>query len=213
VNADSVRPFAPASVAGDVAIVYLHGFASSPASAKATAMARAIDALPASARPRFAVPALDHHPARALAQVEDLVRAERFARATLTFVGSSLGGFYAVALASRLGTRAVLVNPAIRPYDDLRPYAGPQTNLYTGETFVVTPEHFDALAALRVPRLPDPRRFFLLVQTGDEVLDWRESVAYCAGAWQHVEGGGDHGFARFDAQVPAVLRFAGVRVP
>ena len=31
-----------------------------------------------------------------------------------------------------------------------------------------------------------------------------------AGASQFVQGGGDHGFRDFDAQIPAVLRFAGV---
>jgi predicted esterase YcpF (UPF0227 family) len=194
-------------------IVYLHGFRSSPSSVKATAFARAVDALPATIRPQFLVPALDPDPARAVADVLRLVRARAADRDALTFVGSSLGGFYATHLAERLGTRAVLVNPAIRPYDDLRPCVGVQTNLYTGETFVVTPAHFDALAALRVPKITNPSRYFLLVQTGDEVLDYREAVAYFRGAWQHVEGGGDHGFQRFEMQIPAILRFAGVIVP
>ena len=195
-------------------IVYLHGFRSSPASVKATALAAAVAALPAAIRPRLHVPALEFAPAQAIAGVERWVREHVPAPGSaLTFVGSSLGGFYATHLAEDTGARAVLINPAIRPYDDLAAYAGTQTNLYTGTTFVVAPAHFDELRALAVPRITRPARYFLLVQSGDEVLDWRESVAYCAGAWQHVEGGGDHGFARFDAQVPAVLRFAGVRVP
>jgi predicted esterase YcpF (UPF0227 family) len=49
----------------------------------------------------------------------------------------------------------------------------------------------------------------LLVRTGDELLDWREAVAYFAGASQYVLGGGDHGWADFDAEVAMVLRFAG----
>jgi hypothetical protein len=195
---------------GVSAIVYLHGFRSSPASAKASALGRAIDELPATVRPRHRVPALDHDPARAIAQVLALVRDESVDAADLTFVGSSLGGFYATYLAERLGARAVLVNPAMRPFDDLRPYVGVQTNLYTGEAFVVTPAHFDALAALRVPAITRPERYFLLVQTGDELLDYREAVAHFRGAWQYVEGGGDHGFQRFEAQIPAILRFAGV---
>ena len=104
----------------------------------------------------------------------------------------------------------MLVNPAIRPYDDLRPYLGPQTNLYTGETFVVTDAHFAELAALAVARITRPERYWLLVQTGDEVLDYREAIAFYAGAFQYVQGGGDHAFQRFEAQIPAVLRFAGV---
>jgi len=192
-------------------IVYLHGFRSSPASVKAAAVTAAVEALPESIRPRLHVPALDVSPARAVAAVEAWIRGnvagpERW----LTFVGSALGGFYATCLAERLGARAVLVNPAIRPYDDLAEYVGAQTNLYTGATFVVTQAHFDELRALAVPRITRPSRYFLLVQSGDEVLDWREAVAYYGGAFQHVEGGGDHAFQGFAARIPAILRFAGV---
>ncbi len=193
-------------------LVYLHGFRSSPASVKATALGRAIEALPAAIRPRCHVPALSHDPALAIEQVLRQVRDSVAELSGLTFVGSSLGGFYATNLAERLGARAVLINPALRPFDDLRPYAGEQVNLYTGETFVVTAAHFEALAALRVPVVTRPERYFLLVQTGDEVLDYREAVACYRGAWQHVEGGGDHGFRNFEAQIPAILRFAGVPV-
>jgi predicted esterase YcpF (UPF0227 family) len=192
-------------------IVYLHGFRSSPASVKAAAVTAAVAALPEPIRPRLHVPALDVSPARAVAAVEAWIRGNVAApERWLTFVGSSLGGFYATCLAERLGARAVLVNPAIRPYDDLAAYLGAQTNLYTGATFVVTPAHFDELRALAVPRITRPSRYFLLVQSGDEVLDWREAVAYYGGAFQHVEGGGDHAFQGFEVRIPAILRFAGV---
>jgi predicted esterase YcpF (UPF0227 family) len=49
-----------------------------------------------------------------------------------------------------------------------------------------------------------------MVQTGDEVLDYREAVRFYAGAWQFVEGGGDHAFRVFEAQLPNVLRFCGI---
>ena len=192
-------------------IVYLHGFRSSPASVKAAAVTAAVEALPESIRPQLHVPALDFAPAQAVAAVEAWIRANVAApERWLTFVGSSLGGFYATHLAERTGARAVLINPAIRPFDDLAAYVGPQVNLYTGATFVVTPAHFDELRALTVPRITRPSRYFLLVQSGDEVLDWREAVAFYGGAFQYVEGGGDHSFRNFAAQMPAILRFAGV---
>jgi predicted esterase YcpF (UPF0227 family) len=68
------------------------------------------------------------------------------------------------------------------------------------------------LAALRVDRITQPERYFLLAQTGDEVLDWREAVGYYGGAWQFVQGGGDHAFQDFESQIPAILRFAGMRM-
>jgi uncharacterized protein len=192
-------------------IVYLHGFRSAPASVKAAALAKAVAALPEARRPRLHVPALEFSPARAVAEIGMWVRANVAApERSLTLVGSSLGGYYATCLAERLGAKAVLVNPAIRPYDDLVAYLGAQTNLYTGATFVVTESHFDELRALAVPRITRASRYFLLVQSGDELLDWREAVAFYVGAFQHVEGGGDHGFQGFEAQIPAILRFAGV---
>jgi hypothetical protein len=190
-------------------IVYLHGFRSSPASIKATALRAAVDALPAARRPVLHVPDLQRAPLAAIAQVEALLAASR---APVTLVGSSLGGYYATHLAERHGTRAVLVNPAVQPYDDLQPYLGVQTNLYTGEPFEVTHAHFGELRTLRVARLSVPGNFLLMVETGDEVLDYRQAVGFYAGAWQYVRGGGDHAFQDYANQIPAILRFAGVLV-
>jgi uncharacterized protein len=190
-------------------IVYLHGFRSAPASRKAADLQAAVDALPASRRPQLHVPDLQLPPMAAIERVRSLVAGVEPDRITL--VGSSLGGFYATHLAEALGVRAVLINPAVRPYEDLAPYLGIQTNLYTGEAFEVTPAHFTELRALAVARITRPSRYFLLVETGDEVLDYRVAVRFYAGAWQYVRGGGDHGFADYLAQVPPILRFA--RVP
>ena len=61
-----------------------------------------------------------------------------------------------------------------------------------------------------MPRITRPERYFLLVRTGDQVLDWREAIAFYAGAYQYVAGGGDHGWTNFDDEAESVLRFAGV---
>jgi uncharacterized protein len=188
------------------ALVYLHGFNSSPASVKARALGRAIAALPERERPEYFVPHLSHRPAEAVRAVSAWIRSHD--AGSLTLVGSSLGGFYATHLAERHGMRAVLINPAIRPYDDLAPYLGTQRNPYTGEQYDLTREHFGELAALALGRITRPERYFLLTQTGDEILDWREAVAFYGGAWQQVQGGGDHAFQGFEAQIPALLRFA-----
>lgn len=192
-------------------LVYLHGFRSSPQSRKAQLFVRRVAALPAAVRPVLHVPDLGHEPAEAVARVAAWIEREiGDPAADLTLVGSSLGGFYATHLAERLGARAALINPAIRPYDDLAASLGAQVNLYSGESFEVVEEHFAELRELAVPRITRPGRYFLLVRTGDEVLDWREAVAFYAGAWQYVAGGGDHGWVDFDGEVAPVLRFAGV---
>jgi len=193
-------------------LVYLHGFRSSPASRKAAQLREYVDALPPATRPALHIPTLTDRPAVAIAGVADWL-ARNADPARTTFVGSSLGGFYATHLAERFGARAAMVNPAVRPYEDLAPWRGVQTNLYTGEAFEVTDAHFAELRALAVPRITRPSRYFLLVETGDEVLDYREAVAFYGGAWQYVHGGGDHSFTGFAGQMPAILRFAGVEMP
>ena len=188
-------------------LVYLHGFNSAPQSVKGQMLARGAATLPNP--PRFHLPQLHHRPERAMREVRGWVEGEAPAPSDLTFIGSSLGGFYATHLAEKYGARAVVINPAIRPYEDLQPYVGRQRNPYTGEEYDVTPAHFDELAALAVRRITKPERYFLLVRTGDEVLDWRKAVDFYAGANQYVAGGGDHGWTDFGAEVESVLRFAG----
>jgi predicted esterase YcpF (UPF0227 family) len=188
-------------------LVYLHGFNSAPQSVKGQMLARAAAALPDP--PRFHLPQLSHRPAQAMRDVCEWIERQALPAGELALIGSSLGGFYATYLAEKYDARAVVVNPAIRPYEDLLPYAGRQRNLYTGEEYEVTPAHFDELAALAVTRITKPHRYFLLVRTGDELLDWQKAASFYAGANQYVAGGGDHGWTDFGAEVESVLRFAG----
>jgi predicted esterase YcpF (UPF0227 family) len=136
------------------AIVYLHGFRSSPASAKAGQLRAAIAALDVASRPALFVPELSHRPALAMAEIDRI--AAGCDPAHLCFVGSSLGGFYAIVAAERHGARAVLINPAIRPDEALATHAGVQTNLYTGAAFEVTTGHFAELRSMRVRASRDP---------------------------------------------------------
>jgi len=92
----------------------------------------------------------------------------------------------------------------------LAEFVGPQTNLCTGEPFDFRPEYIDELGALEVPRISRPRDFLLLVETGDEVLDYRQAVAKYAGARQTVIEGGDHSFTRWDDHLDTILEFAGL---
>jgi predicted esterase YcpF (UPF0227 family) len=196
-------------------IVYLHGFNSGPASVKAQQLGRGIAALDPPSRPGYFVPQLHHRPAVAMRDMMAWVETDnsRAGNNRLTFVGSSLGGFYATFLAEHYGAKAVLINPAIRPAKSLASYLGPQRNPVSGETYELTREHFAELEAFNVMRVTEPQRYFLLVQSGDELLDWREAVAFYGGAWQSVQGGGDHAFQHFETQIAPILRFSGIAGP
>lgn len=184
------------------AILYLHGFRSSPASWKSQRLAEAMQAR--GLGNRFFCPALSHDPEAAIAQAEAILAAEGPA----TLVGSSLGGYYATWLAERHGLRAVLINPAVVAPLSLEAYLGAQTNLYSGETFEFTTAHIAALRRLEPARIV-PERYWLLVEEGDAVLDCRVAVARYAGARQTVLPGGDHSFTRFAEYVPQIIEFAG----
>jgi predicted esterase YcpF (UPF0227 family) len=186
-------------------ILYLHGFTSGPASNKA----RLLGARAAERGVAFACPQLPHSPKAAIALAEDLL--ERESGKTVALVGSSLGGYYATHLAEKHGLRAVLVNPAVVAHIALEKFVGPQQNLYTGERFDFTREHIAELSALEVPRLSHPENFWLLVEAGDEVLDYRQAVARYAGARQTVLAGGDHSFTRWADVLDQVIEFANER--
>lgn len=187
-------------------IIYLHGFNSSPQSTKARQLG---DILAARGdRDRYACPALPTSPEAAIAAVEAEIARDREAGGTITLVGSSLGGYYATFLAERHGCRAVLINPAITPHIGLRAYLGPQQNLYTGDRYELTQEHLRQWEGLFVPVIT-ASHYFLLVETGDEVLDYRTAVRRYAGARQTVVKGGDHAFQSFIRCAPEILGFAG----
>ena len=185
-------------------IVYLHGFNSSPASHKARTMdaymsARGLGDL-------FVCPALPPAPREAVRVIE----AELSRHASKpTFVGSSLGGFYATHFAERLGARAVLINPAVAPYVGLEAYLGSQKNLYTGESYELTFADLEGWRALAVEQ-PNPERYLLLLETGDEVLDWREAARKYGGARMVIRDGGDHTLRSFSEHLPRILAFAGI---
>ena len=185
-------------------LIYIHGFNSSPASHKAQILKQRLEI--SGKGGAFSCPVLPDRPARA---IELLVGGLRDAEPQLvTLVGSSLGGYYATYLAEKFALKAVLVNPAVRPYEGLRAYLGPQQNLYSGQGYELTQQHLDELRVLDVDRPTRMERYYLMVTTGDEVLDYRVAVRKYAGARQLVVEGRDHGFADFADHLDSVLDFA-----
>jgi len=185
-------------------IVYIHGFNSSPASSKAGVLQRELERRGHGAD--FVAPPLPHSPAAAAKLLEELMRGNRDA----FLIGSSLGGFYATRLAETHGARAVLINPAVRPYELLAGCVGRQKNFHTGEEYDFAAQHIAELRALEVDSIT-PERYLLMVETGDEVLDYRHAIERYRGARQLVIEGGDHGFSDFADHIGTVLEFCGIR--
>jgi predicted esterase YcpF (UPF0227 family) len=187
-------------------LIYIHGFNSSALSFKAGLLRRRMAEL---RRARELVcPELSHRPLEALAQLEAIVAGA--GSTPVALIGSSLGGYYATWLSEHYELPAVLLNPAVCPYDLLSGYIGPQTNLYTGERYTLTEQHVAELRELEVAAIT-PERYLLIVETGDEVLDYRDAVDAYRGCGQIVVEGGDHGLGDFDRYIERTLAFCGVR--
>jgi predicted esterase YcpF (UPF0227 family) len=186
-------------------LIYVHGFNSSPLSFKATLLRKRMTEM--GRGDEFICPELPDGPAHAMALLERIVKDHAAERPAL--IGSSLGGYYSTWLAERHDLRAVLVNPAVRPYELLRSAIGRQTNLYSGVQYDFTEEHVAELRALEVETI-HPERYLLLVGTADEVLDYRNAVQRSRGSQQVVEEGGDHGFSNFERYIDRVLEFCGI---
>jgi uncharacterized protein len=189
-------------------LLYLHGFRSSPHSTKAQKMATIV-------RQRFPdvrwwCPQLPPSPAAALQSLMDGIATwpQEAGFESLAVIGSSLGGFYATAVAERLGCKAVLLNPAVDPARDLARYIGEQTAWHDpGERFFFELGFVDELRAQQTGPLKAPQNYLAIIAKGDEVLDWREMTARYTGAHIRLLEGGDHALSDFDQHLPAILDF------
>ncbi len=182
-------------------LLYIHGFNSSSLSIKAQVMKEYCHLH----RPdvRVEIPDLPPHPKAAADALVKLIEPLQ-GHYRIGVVGSSLGGYLATWLHDCYGFPAVLVNPAVRPYELLQDYLGEQTNPYTQTRYVLKPHHMDELKALEVLDILEPERLWLLQQEGDEVLDYRQAVEKYTDSKQTVEPNGDHsfiGFERFNADI------------
>ena len=191
-------------------LLYLHGFRSSPQSTKA----RKFAAWVAANRPELVwwCPQLPASPTAAMREVMAGVAGWRADR--MAVIGSSLGGFYATAVAERRGCRAVLLNPGVDPARDLADAIGATTAWHSSEPFDFRPEYVDELRAIAPPpTLTKLDRYFAVIAKGDEVLSWREMSERYAGAHIRLIEGSDHAISDFDDHFPAVLAFLGLVPP
>ena len=188
-------------------LLYLHGFRSSPRSAKAQQVGARI----ARDHPHVAwwCPQLPPSPRAAM----DLVMRgiDTWPRDAMAVIGSSLGGFYATCVAHATGCRAAVINPAVHPARDLARHIGEHTAWHDpSQRFFFEPRFVDELLALEPGALPRPERLLALIAKGDEVLDWREMVARYPGSRIELLEGGDHALSDFEDHLDEVLAFVGL---
>ena len=193
-------------------ILYIHGFNSSPYSLKAELTRQYFcDNFP---KVNFVCPQLATSPNAVISQLEHIISANSIDSTNNEawfLIGSSLGGYFANYLANKYQLHAVLINPAIKPFTLLEDYIGEQKNTYTNTIYQVTEQHMVDLKAIEqsAPSFDDKQKnnYLIMVQTGDEVLDYQQAVD----KYQHcrliVEQGGDHSFIGFEEKLPIIADF------
>ncbi len=186
------------------ALVYIHGFLSSPRSSKALNVEQWLKRQ----RPeiRYYCPFLSPYPNEVQECLESLV--ESLLPQPVYLMGSSMGGFWATYLVEKYNLRAVLINPAVRPFEHMPAYIGKTLkNFHTDHTYCLQPAHIDELAKADVAQVTRSENYWLMVQTGDETLDYRQAVEKYRDCGQLVEPGGDHSFQNFEKWIPEAVTF------
>ena len=187
-------------------LVYLHGFRSSPNSSKAVMTREAVKAISTvSDSYEWYCPQLLASPKESIEMVSrhiDQSQADR-----IVVIGSSLGGFYTNYLAEKYGCIGVALNPAVRAARELEPHVGMMTTYDNEEPFDFRAEYINELRVLQVQCITRPERYFLIAAMGDELLDWKEMVAFYTGSKQLVLEGSDHGISEYAEHLPTVIEF------
>lgn len=192
-------------------ILYLHGFRSSPHSFKARLLGETLQARGCASAQEWQCPQLPASPKAALALAMDLATMQLSNASdprSLTIIGSSLGGYYALWLAEQLNCKAILLNPAVEAAQNLAKQVGNHQLYHSDTPFEFRAEYIDELNAAHIPAITCPERYFLVAATGDEVLDWRQMRDRFSGCRQRIIPGSDHGLSDFADWLPEVLDFA-----
>ncbi len=193
-------------------LLYLHGFRSSPQSAKAQLL-RAHLAQHAP-QVHWCAPQLPPSPAQAMALCHQLTAHWPLgggALSSVAVIGSSLGGFYATTFAADRQVRCGLLNPAVRPERDLAKHIGEHPTWHDpSERLYFDAAYIDQLHDLHRPGQPPADCVHALITQGDEVLDWREMAGRYPGADVCVLPGGDHAISDFAQHLGRVMGWLGL---
>lgn len=184
-------------------VIYLHGFLSSPQSQKATQTIEFVRANYPNLT--IEIPQLSNYPNDAIKNIERCIAKHKGKK--LRFIGSSLGGFLSTFMVEKYSGKAVLINPAVRPFELLGDFLGEHVNPYTQQVFLLENKHIDELRQLDTPTLKPTSDYWVLLQTADETLDYRQAETKYQNYKLSIEQGGDHSFQDFQRFLPDIFRF------
>lgn len=184
-------------------LLSLHGFHSSPNSLKARLMSDYL----MSEHPEihFECPQLPAFPKDMWQVIESIF--QQYKGYEIGVMGSSLGGFLATKIAQQYGVKVVLINPAVSPDLLLTKYQGKQTHPYLLQEYEIEQDYINQLKMLQVESLSRPELAWVLLQEGDEVLDYHEALHKYQDSKVTCEKGGDHSFIGFERYLAELVQF------
>ena len=189
------------SIAKKELIIYIHGWNSSGNARKAELLK---EELANNAEYEVISFTLKSHPREATRQLAEIIKSEKVVR-KVHLIGSSVGGYYAVFLAESLDLKAAMINPAVWAYKIFENDRGENINPNTNEKYIIDQEWVDSLEEIFIEN-PNKNRFLVLLQTGDETLDYRYAEKYFSGAKTIIDEGGSHSFEDLQSKIPEMLQ-------
>lgn len=182
-------------------LIYLHGFQSAPMSMKGQWLKHYIKQ---QKNIQIHLPDLNMPPLDVMKNMERLIQSLD----NVALVGSSLGGFYATQLVAKFAVPAVLINPAMRPWKLFKDLFGDEQIPYkVCDTWTLDHAQLNDLEQIAVPFVQDADKILVLLQQGDEVLDYREAERYYKRSLLISESNGNHAMDDFKTKIPMALRF------
>ncbi len=184
-------------------LIYIHGFGSSGVGGKAQIFRDYFNSKGAD----YIAPSLSYVPELAISTLEELIKSCPKPR----LIGSSLGGFYAIYLASKYNLKAVLINPAVlapttlKRHLEAKPFA---TNYYDLSSFEWSDNHLNMLEKLVIK---EPKgEFLLMLQKGDDILNYKDALNLLPNAKVILEEGGSHRFENIEQHIKTIEEFLSV---
>ena len=183
-------------------ILYFHGFKSSSDSGKAQEFKKFIENK--TSQTKIIIPDLKDDFKEANKQIEDLISENA---PNILFMGSSLGGYYALYFAQLYETKSVLINPAIPPLKDFEIHLGKNENYATGNKFTISKDDISYVRSLHHKKILEPKNNLILLESGDEILNYVESSSYFRGSYIDIFYGGNHSYTSIKEKFTKIKDF------
>ncbi len=182
-------------------ILFIHGFGSSGHSFKANLVREYFKE-----KDDVLSPTLSYIPKLAIDTLKQIIELFLKRDEKINLIGSSLGGFYSIYLSELYDLKAVLINPAVNATQTLKK-AIPQGITYFDEShFEWRESHIEMLKNYDItPK--NQKRFLLMIQKGDEVLNYKEALKKLPKAHLILEEGGSHHFDGFSKYLERIEKF------